>query len=56
MKQCALDLLKLLQLKQPRLQLSATERVALVLLMQSLLLEILFSGIANTSSEESDDE
>ena len=34
----------------------ATERDALVLLVQSLLLEILLSGIANTSSEESDDE
>ena len=56
MKQRALDLLEPLQLNQRRLQLGATERAALLSLVQSLLLEIVLSGVSNTSSEESDHE
>ena len=48
--------LTLLQLNQPGLVLRAMERAALVPLVQRMLLEIVFSGIAHTSNEESDDE
>jgi hypothetical protein len=52
----AFDQLTLLQLNQPGLVLRAMERAALVPLVRRMLLEILFSGIAYTSNEESDDE
>jgi hypothetical protein len=52
----AFDQLTLLQLNQPALVLRALERAALVPLVQRMLLEIVFSGIACTSNEESDDE
>ena len=52
----AFDQLTLLQLNQPGLVLRAMERAALVPLVQRMLLEIVFSGIACTSNEESDDE
>jgi hypothetical protein len=52
----AFDQLTLLQLNQPGLVLRAMERAALVPLVQRMLLEIVFSGIAYTSNEEGDDE
>jgi hypothetical protein len=55
-QQRAFDQLALLQLNQPGLVLRAMERAALVPLVQRMLLEIVFSGIACTSNEESDDE
>jgi hypothetical protein len=55
-QQRAFDQLTLLQLNQPGLVLRAMERAALVPLVQRMLLEIVFSGIACTSNEESDDE
>jgi hypothetical protein len=51
----AFDQLTLLQLNQP-VVLRAMERAALVPLVRRMLLEILFSGVAHTSDEESDDE
>ena len=52
----AFDQLTLLQLNQPGLMLRAMERAALVPLVQRMLLEIVFNGIACTSNEEGDDE
>ena len=52
----AFEQLTLLQLNQPGLMLRAMERAALVPLVQRMLLEIVFSGIACTSNEEGDDE
>jgi hypothetical protein len=52
----AFDQLTLLQLNQPGLVLRAMERAALVPLVQRMLLEIVFSGIACTSNEEGDHE
>jgi len=52
----AVDQLTLLQLNQPGLVLRAMERAALVPLVRRMLMEIVFSGIAHTSNEESDDE
>jgi hypothetical protein len=44
------------QLNQPVRRLRATERSALVQLVQSLLLEIVFNAITETSGEESENE
>ena len=52
----AIDQLTFLQLNQPSFVLRAKERATLVPLVRKMLLEILFSGVALTSNEESDDE
>ena len=52
----AFDQLTFLQLNQPSFVLRAMERAALVPLVRKMLLEILLSGVALTSNEESDDE
>jgi len=52
----AFDQLTFLQLNQPSFVLRAMERAALVPLVRKMLPEILFSGVALTSNEESDDE
>jgi hypothetical protein len=44
------------QLNQPVRRLRATERSALVQLVQSLLLEIVFNATTETSGEESENE
>jgi hypothetical protein len=55
-RQRIFDQLTLIQLKQPVVQLRVKERSLLVQLVQSLLLEIVFSTTTDTSCEESDDE
>jgi hypothetical protein len=55
-RQRIFDQLTLIQLKQPALQLRAKERSLLVQLVQSLLSEIVFNRITDTSDEESDNE
>ena len=55
-RQRIFDQLTMIQLKQPALQLRAKERSLLVQLVQSLLSEIVFNRITDTSDEESDNE
>jgi hypothetical protein len=55
-RQRIFDRLTLIQLKQPAVQLRVKERSLLVQLVQSLLLEIVFSTTTDTSCEESDNE
>jgi hypothetical protein len=55
-RQRVFDQMTLIQLKQPALQLRAKERSLLVLLVQSLLLEIAFNRGTDMSGEESDNE
>jgi hypothetical protein len=50
------DQLTLIQLNQSVLQLRARKRSALVQLVRSLLLELVFNGTTDTSGEESDNE